>query len=37
MVFAVITHGRHREVPNTVFNLVVFALAVIVAVARFSA
>jgi hypothetical protein len=34
MVGAALTHLRHREYPNIVVNLVLFALAVSVAVER---
>lgn len=34
MVGAVITHGRRREYPNVVINLVLLAIAVFVAVER---
>jgi uncharacterized membrane protein YphA (DoxX/SURF4 family) len=34
MVGAVVTHGRRREFPNVAFNVVLGALAVVVAVGR---
>jgi uncharacterized membrane protein YphA (DoxX/SURF4 family) len=35
MVGAVVTHGRRREFPNVAFNIVLGALALVLAIGRF--
>ncbi|MDR3664978.1 MAG: DoxX family protein [Mycobacterium sp.] len=35
MVGAIVAHGRRKEIPNVVVNLVLFGLAVVVAWGRF--
>jgi len=35
MVGAIITHGRRREFPNAAFNVVLGALALVLAIGRF--